>query len=50
MKKKILFICIVNRMRSATAHEIYQDDPRFEVKSAGTDPSAKQPMTADLLG
>jgi len=27
-------------MRSATAYEIYKDDPRFEVDSAGTDKTA----------
>jgi len=41
VKLKILFVCTVNRMRSATAYEIYKDDPRFEVDSAGTDRTAK---------
>lgn len=35
-KDKILFICTVNRSRSVTAEHLYQFDPRFEVKSAGT--------------
>jgi protein-tyrosine-phosphatase len=35
-KLKLLFVCTVNRMRSATAHKIYEDDYRFDVKSAGT--------------
>jgi len=39
-KQHILFVCTVNRMRSATAYEIYKDDPRFEVDSAGTDKTA----------
>jgi protein-tyrosine-phosphatase len=26
-KPRILFVCTVNHMRSATAHKIYQDDP-----------------------
>ncbi len=39
-KPKILFVCTVNRMRSATAYEIYKDDPRFDVDSAGTDRTA----------
>ena len=43
-KRKILFICTVNRMRSATAHKIYEDDPRFEVDSAGTDIHAATPL------
>ena len=36
-------------MRSATAHEIYKDDPRFEVKSAGTDSGAANVLTRDYL-
>lgn len=35
-RKKILFVCTVNRMRSATAEKIYEDDVRFEVQSAET--------------
>ena len=48
-KKKILFVCTVNRMRSATAHEIFKKDSRFEVNSAGTDISAATGITNDLL-
>ncbi len=36
-------------MRSATAHEIYKDDDRFEIQSAGTDPSAKIEINESLL-
>lgn len=39
-KLKVLFVCTVNRMRSATAHKIFENDERFEVMSAGTDTSA----------
>jgi predicted protein tyrosine phosphatase len=46
---KILFVCTINRMRSATAHKIYEDDTRFEVKSAGTHKSATVPLTQELL-
>jgi predicted protein tyrosine phosphatase len=48
-KLKILFVCTVNRMRSATAHKTYENDPRFEVKSAGTDPRANTVISPDLL-
>ena len=48
-KRKILFVCTINRMRSATAHTIYADDARFEVLSAGTDQSAKVALSEDLL-
>ncbi|MEM6376945.1 MAG: protein tyrosine phosphatase [Bacteroidota bacterium] len=50
MKKKILFVCTVNRMRSATAHEIYKADERFTVDSAGTDQEAKNIITSENLG
>ncbi|MCK5103862.1 MAG: protein tyrosine phosphatase [Cyclobacteriaceae bacterium] len=48
-KKKILFVCTVNRMRSITAHKIYENDSRFEVKSAGTDLSAETTLNQNLL-
>ncbi len=48
-KLKLLFVCTVNRMRSATAHEIYKNDNRFEVKSAGTDKTANTVLTIDIL-
>jgi predicted protein tyrosine phosphatase len=46
---KILFVCTINRMRSATAQKIYEDDNRFEVKSAGTDRNANTVLSIDLL-
>jgi predicted protein tyrosine phosphatase len=48
-KLKILFVCTVNRLRSATAQKIYENDPRFEVNSAGTDPRANTVISPDLL-
>ena len=48
-KLKLLFVCTINRMRSATAQKIYENDVRFEVKSAGTDEDADTPLTAELL-
>ena len=48
-KKNVLFVCTVNRMRSATANEIYKNDLRFNVKSAGTDSGAATVITRDLL-
>lgn len=32
---KILFVCAMNKQRSATAERIYRNDPRVEVRSAG---------------
>jgi predicted protein tyrosine phosphatase len=46
---KILFVCTINRMRSATAHVVFQNDERFDVKSAGTDKSANVVLSLDLL-
>jgi predicted protein tyrosine phosphatase len=48
-KLKLLFVCTVNRMRSATAHKIYENDYRFEVKSAGTDKTANTRLTEEIL-
>lgn len=48
-KLKLLFVCTVNRMRSATAHKIYEGDDRFEVKSAGTDKTANTVLTKEIL-
>lgn len=36
-------------MRSATAHKIFADDARLEVKSAGTDSSANTVLSRELL-
>ena len=49
MKLKLLFVCTINRMRSATAHKIYENDNRFEVKSAGTDKTANTVLTDEIL-
>jgi predicted protein tyrosine phosphatase len=36
-------------MRSATAHKIFESDPRFEVDSAGTDQSADTVLEPEQL-
>jgi predicted protein tyrosine phosphatase len=46
---KLLFVCTINRMRSATAQELYKEDARFEVASAGTAISARQVLDSELL-
>lgn len=48
-KLKILFVCTVNRMRSATAHKMYETDNRFEIKSAGTDKTANTVLSEEIL-
>ena len=46
---KILFVCTINKMRSATADEIYDGDERFEVASAGTSNLSRQVLSRDLM-
>ena len=46
---KILFICTMNKIRSLSAEHVYQHDPRFEVKSAGTDDFAHCPVQESHL-
>src|SRR5712692_11906152 len=48
-KERILFVCTANVDRSRTAEDLYRDDPRYEVRSAGTAPFATTPLTRDLL-
>lgn len=47
--QRILFICTGNVDRSRTAEDLYRDDPRYEVRSAGTAQFAATPITRDLL-
>lgn len=49
IKKKILFVCTINRMRSKTAQSIYENDTRIEVKSAGTNKGAETVLSQELL-
>ena len=48
-RKRILFVCTINLMRSATAHQIYANDLRFQVRSAGTHRSAETVLSRELL-
>jgi predicted protein tyrosine phosphatase len=48
-KLNLLFVCTVNRMRSATAHKIYENDDRFMVQSAGTDKTASTVISGEIL-
>lgn len=48
-RERILFVCTANIDRSRTAEDLYRDDPRYEVRSAGTAPFATTPITRDLL-
>lgn len=47
---KILFVCAMNKKRSATAEQLYRQDARLEVRSAGVRREAKRRVSAaDLL-
>ena len=49
-KPKILFVCGRNKWRSLTAQNIYRNDTRIEVRSAGTsEKSPHQISNSDLL-
>jgi predicted protein tyrosine phosphatase len=45
----ILFVCSRNKWRSRTAEEIYKTSQVHNVKSAGTEPSARIKVSAKLL-
>ena len=46
---KILFVCSANIDRSPTAERIFSDRPGVLVKSAGTSPYARVPLSADIV-
>jgi protein-tyrosine phosphatase len=47
--ERVLFVCTANVDRSRTAEDLYQDDDRYVVRSAGVAPFATVPLTRDLL-
>ena len=49
MKRRVLFLCNQNRLRSPTAERVFGEDARLEVRSAGVDPDATVPVTQELL-
>jgi predicted protein tyrosine phosphatase len=48
-KKRVLFVCTHNRVRSLTAAQVYRDRPDLEVRSAGIDEYASVPLTRELF-
>src|SRR5262249_16712743 len=48
-REHILFVCTANIDRSRTAEDLYKEDPRYEVLSAGTAPYAQTALTRELL-
>ncbi len=47
--KHVLFVCGRNRLRSPKAEAVFGDYPNIEVASAGTNPDADTPLSADLV-
>ncbi len=47
---KILFVCSRNRRRSLTAETIFKNVPAWDVRSVGTETSARIKVTAGQLG
>ena len=47
--KKLLFVCSRNKWRSLTAETIYKNNSNFEVKSAGTEDSARIRINANHI-
>jgi predicted protein tyrosine phosphatase len=49
-RTKILFVCSRNKRRSLTAETIFKSEPAWDVRSAGTEESARIKATAGQLG
>jgi predicted protein tyrosine phosphatase len=49
-RTKILFVCSRNKRRSLTAETIFKSEPVGNVRSAGTEESARIKVTAGQLG
>jgi predicted protein tyrosine phosphatase len=48
-KKRVLFVCTQNKVRSLTAEHLYRIRPDLEVKSCGTATFAKNQLSNELL-
>lgn len=44
-----MFVCARNRWRSPTAEQLYRNDPRVEVRSAGVSSGARRRLSVDDL-
>lgn len=49
MKKRILFLCSQNKLRSPTAEAIFADHPALEVDSAGLNNDAEVPLSNEQI-
>jgi predicted protein tyrosine phosphatase len=48
-KKRVLFVCTNNKVRSLTAEHVYRGRPDLEVRSAGVSEYASVPLTQELF-
>jgi len=48
-KKRILFVCGRNRLRSPTAEHVFSSYPGIEVASAGITPDVEEPVSLELI-
>ncbi len=48
--EKLLFICSRNRRRSLTAEKLFEGFPRYQVRSAGTQPESRIVVTEGHIG
>ncbi|MBK1881986.1 low molecular weight protein tyrosine phosphatase family protein [Luteolibacter pohnpeiensis] len=48
-KRRVLFICSRNRLRSPTAEAIFSNHPEVEVDSAGLSKDAEVPLSREQL-
>jgi predicted protein tyrosine phosphatase len=49
MKKRVLFLCSQNKLRSPTAEAVFADHPRVEVDSAGLNHDAEVPLSEEQV-
>ena len=49
-RRKLLFVCARNKIRSLTAEKLLEGVSGYEARSAGTQPSARIHVTPGLLG
>lgn len=49
MKKRILFLCSQNKLRSPTAEAVFAEHPSIEVDSAGLNHDAEVPLSEEQL-
>ena len=49
MKKRVLFLCSQNKLRSPTAESIYADHSTVEVDSAGLNNDAEVPLSPEQI-